>query len=105
MKRNGNNTRQNILRAALKTAEKRGYSRVTMHDAAEGSGTTTALIQHYFNSAENLRREVLITAIANRNLHIIAQALGALDSLALQMPDELKQKVLNFITQRAFPSR
>ena len=94
-----------ILRGGLKAAEERGYTRVTKDDVAFYTEGSASLIQYYFKTMKELRDGIIRQAIADKNLMVLAQALGSLDEVALQAPARLKNETLRFIKENGMRVR
>lgn len=90
--------KQQILDAAVKLAETKGYSHVTRDNIAACAECAPALISNYFGTMISLRRDIMRAAIRMRSLPVIAQGLAARDPHAQKAPDELKQAALDSIT-------
>jgi AcrR family transcriptional regulator len=89
--------REELLKTALKIAEKTGYMKITNDSVAEAAGKSKSLIQFHFHSIQELKRAVMDAAIRYENVAVLAQGLGLLDEDALSAPKELKDRALKFI--------
>jgi len=88
--------RKEILEAALRLAKRVGYLNLRRKTVASEAGTSTALVTWYFTNMDNLKREVMETAIQNGILPVIAQGLALGDRQAHSVDKELKQKALTY---------
>ena len=68
--------RQHILDSALELAENAGraYYCLTREQIAEHAGVTAPLINHYFESINNLRKHLVSLAQERRCLRVMGQA-------------------------------
>jgi AcrR family transcriptional regulator len=92
------NKKDQILAAAISCALKRGYRCITRDEVSTIVGSCSSLINWYFPTMADLKTAVIQTAIDREILEIIAQGLSVGDSLTENLPNELKQKVSNFLT-------
>ena len=95
--KNNEYRRLTILKGGVTAAEKRGYRSVTREDVARETGLSAPLIQYYFKTITELRQAIVAQAIEDKNLKVLAQALGSLDSIALEAPARLRAQALKFI--------
>lgn len=86
-----NARRDQILTAAIELSERNGYTHVTRAEIAQRCECSPAVINVYFSTMAQLRRDVMRAAIRNRNLTIIAQGLVARDPHAKRADDDLKR--------------
>jgi AcrR family transcriptional regulator len=86
-----------ILRAALNVAEEVGYLKVTRDKIARKAKISSSLVQFYFRNMENLRKEIAIRAIKDKNIPVVAQLLGTLHYSVLSAPDCIRKKALTFL--------
>ena len=79
MKRNNDIAvrKNDILAAALKVAEASHYKYMTRKQVADEAGVSGPLVQHYFGTMVQLRRDVMRKAVRDVNLLVIAQGLVA----------------------------
>jgi AcrR family transcriptional regulator len=92
MKRNNDTAmrKASILEAAVKVAERAGYTHMTRQAVADCAGVSGPLVQHYFGTMAKLRRAVMRKAIRDKVLIVIAQGLVACEPHAMAAPMELK---------------
>ena len=87
-----------ILNAAIEVAKKIGYQSITRETVALAADTSCALVTRYFTTMAQLKGAVMMTAIDREILPIIAQGLSLGDARALKIQEELKQKVITFLS-------
>lgn len=92
--------KQQILDAAIKLAKQVGYHSITRDGVAQELGISHGLINNYFNTIEQLKKEVIKKAIEEQILEIIAQALGMGDKQILKISKDIKDKVLKFLSNK-----
>ena len=83
--------RAKLLTSALNLAAETSYLKVTHYDVADRAGVSRALVHKHFKTAENLRSEIMRTAIATRRLFVVAQGLVNKDPEVLNAPESLKK--------------
>lgn len=89
--------KEQILAAALTLAETQGYSHVTRDGIAAEAQCAPGLVNAYFGTMINLRRDIMRAAVRERRLVVVAQGLAARDPHARKAPDDLKQAALDSI--------
>ena len=82
--------RDQILAAALSLAKTHGYTNITRKQITEKAGCSPRLLNYYYTTMPQLRRDVMRAAIDQKVLKVIAQGLTAKDPHALKVSDELK---------------
>lgn len=93
MKRKDPQTRKaEILEAAVRVAERTNYGYMTRDQIAAEAGVSGPMIQHYFGTMCQLRRDVMRAAVRRDIVKIIAQGLIADDKTARKARDEIKQE-------------
>ena len=93
-----NDRRNQILDAAIVLSINIGYKCITRDAVAEVAGISSSLIANYFPRMVDLKKAVMEAAIEERKLEIIAQGLSISDPLALEISEELKKKVLKYLS-------
>lgn len=105
-KQTATDRRAQILSAAMKLAVKRGYQNVTRDEIAAAAGVSAGLVNKYFSTMPQLRRDVMRaavraastgqpgTAVIPEMLTIVAQGIVARDRHALKAPDIVKNAAL-----------
>lgn len=88
--------RDQILKAAITVSEAMGYQAVRREDIAEEAQVSPGSVSRYFGTMSQMRKAIVVNAIATRNLKIIAQGLAALDTHALKAPKALKKAAYEF---------
>jgi len=89
--------KEHILNAAIKVATEKGYNKITRDDVAEAAGVSMGLITHYFETMNQLKRDIMRTAIKRGIPEIVAQGLTNKDRHALKASKELKTQAANLI--------
>lgn len=84
-----------ILSAAMRLAERKGYQQVTRDEIAVEAGCAQGSVTRYFPTMQHTKRAIVGQALATRNLKILAQALAADDPRAKRMPDDLRTAVID----------
>ena len=89
--------RKEILDAALKLAEKRGFDRLTQGTIARAAGISVSLIPYYFKSMNGMRKAVMKEAINCESLGVIAHGVAVNHPLTRQMDPLLRHRALAHI--------
>lgn len=87
--------RAQILAAALKTAKRTGYQRMTREVIARAAGVSEGLVTHYLGTMTEMRRIVMREAVACEDLEVIAQGIIARDRHALKATPALQTRALS----------
>ena len=82
--------REQIIAMALELSYDKPYWKVTRNEIAEAVGVAGSVIQHHFGTVAELRRQIMVAAVAAERLDIIAQGIVARDPVALAAPDGLR---------------
>lgn len=82
-----------ILDAALKVAQAKGYHLMTREDIAAAAGVSTGLISKYFITMRQLKRRVLKEAIDRSVLHVIQQGIHTGDQNLRTLKREIREKL------------
>ena len=83
-----------ILRAAVDVARVQGYDRMQRADIADAAGVSPSLVTSYFNTMNQLRRDVMRHAVKERVLEVIAQGLVARDPHAQKADPDLQHRAM-----------
>ncbi len=78
--------RLDILEAAAQVAIEHGYRQITQAQIAEKADISAGLITYHFSSMAKLRKKLMVWAVQEKNLTIIAQGLAMHDPIALAAP-------------------
>jgi AcrR family transcriptional regulator len=99
MKRNNDTAvrKADILAAALKVAEASHYAHMTRSAVAAEAGVSGPLVQYYFGTMPQLRRDVMRKAVRDGVLLVIAQGLVAGDNHAKAAPEVHKAAALDLV--------
>jgi AcrR family transcriptional regulator len=85
-----------ILKSATLLAEEKGYKNFSSLDLAEHCGLAGhSLIFHHFKNMDAIRDEVMVRAIAEENLVILAQGMAGQDPIANGADERLRRKALS----------
>jgi len=90
--------KEQILNTAINLSIETGYRHLTRRSVANRMQCASALINHYFDGIENLRRIVLVTAIEREIIPILAENFAAWGEETAELPKELKEKVIRYLT-------
>lgn len=72
---NSKSRKDHILRHALRLAERWGYDKITRADIADSAGISPSLVTYHFGSMDWLRRRVMVEAVEQKRVKVIAQGL------------------------------
>jgi AcrR family transcriptional regulator len=86
-----------LLREAIKLAEKHGYRHVSRKQIGDAAGVSEGLLSLHFGTMDDFRKALMAHAIATSNARVIAQGLIAGDKLARKAPENLKQLALSSV--------
>jgi AcrR family transcriptional regulator len=81
-----------IVREALRLAQDVGYDRMTLQQVADATKLSRGTIYSYFDSCREVKIEVLVYAVANGYLDVIAQAMALKDPFLSEVPTTIKNK-------------
>lgn len=90
--------REEILNAAIELAVKIGYQNITRDGVALAANISSGLVTIYFSPIQELKNAVMKSAIEKEILSIIAQGMSLGDTQAQAITPELKQRVLEFLS-------
>lgn len=90
--------RDQILKTAVTIAGSVGYNKITRELIANHLDISVGLINRYFGTMPNLKRDIMRSAIKNEILPVIAQGLANGDKHAKKAPHELKIRAAATIT-------
>ncbi len=83
-----------ILAAALKLAEKVGYSQISREAVAKASGVSAPLVTYHMGTMPEFRRKIMREAVRTECLPVIAQGLALKDKHARKASEELRARAL-----------
>lgn len=86
-----------LLAVALHMARSAGYQKVTRSAIAETAGVSVGLVNRYFGTMQQLRRDVMREAVRSGAADVVAQGLAVGDAQAAKAPDELKEQAARAI--------
>jgi AcrR family transcriptional regulator len=81
VRRSTDGKKKKILEAAVHLAVDKGYQNIERAEIAGLARVSPGLVAYYFDDMERLKRTVLLYAIHNENLAIVAQGLAVNDEL------------------------
>lgn len=82
--------RQCILEAAVAQAKEKGFHTITRASVAARIGCEASLVNRYFHPVAKLRDEVMLQAVANAVLCVLAEGLAMRHPAALGAPAALR---------------
>ena len=88
-----------LLDTALALSLRTGYRSVTRGAIARQAGVSPALVSHYFVNSERLHAAIMVAAVNNEVLPVIAQGLSVGDEIAERAPDNLKSQAARSLVQ------
>lgn len=83
--------RAQIIKAAYALSQEGGLYDWSLDDVAEQVGVSRSAVRYYFYSAQSLRRELICTAVRERDVVIVTQALAKYDPLVHGIDDVLRE--------------
>lgn len=86
-----------IIEAALRLAERGGYDKITRADIADAAGISASLVTHHFGSMHRLRRLVMLEAIKQKRVKVVAQGLAGGSPTARRAPRVLKRQAAKLL--------
>lgn len=90
--------RERILAAALHLSQIGNYATITREQITIYAQCSPGLLNHYYSTMAQLRRDVMRAAVRLRIGAIVAQGLVAKDPIALKAPEDLKKQAAASIT-------
>lgn len=91
--RKGDKRRAQLLDAAMRLAEETDYKLITRAAIASFCGVTESLVSFHLGDMDTLRDTILREAIRLEKLSIVARGLLDMHPIAVEAPQELKDKV------------
>jgi AcrR family transcriptional regulator len=85
-----------ILLAAIQLAECNGLADIDAVSVAAGAGCAVSLVRHYFGTPDMLRRSIVVKAVQQRRIPVIAMAL-AMRVERPEIPYELTQEAAEWV--------
>ena len=87
-----------ILKTAINLSIEKGYRQLTRESVAKRMQCASALINHYYESIDNLKKVVLVTAVEQEIIPILAENFAAWGVETAALSKELKEKVVRYLT-------
>jgi len=94
---NPKDTKRRMLAVAVELAKSQGYHNIRIKDVAEASGFTPQHVGAHFGTLKQLRRAVIRQAVAAEVVEVVAQGLAAKDKYAIDAPEELKARAVEYL--------
>jgi AcrR family transcriptional regulator len=85
-----------FLDVAYDIAQKKGYDKITRDRVAEQANTSVGLVNRVFKTMDRLRRAVMVRAVLERSLPIIAAGLCSGNYAAHAAETELKKEAMDW---------
>jgi AcrR family transcriptional regulator len=89
--------KQDILAAATRLAQVKGYRRVTREEVAESAGCVESTVSYHFGDMDAFRTAVVEYAVANEVLDVLADALASRHPAAIAAPEPLRRKAVRYL--------
>ncbi len=89
-----NPTKQSIIDAAYQIADEKGFTHVMRDDVATRAGVASGSVNYYYSNMDSLRSAVMLRAVEEENVHIIAIGLAARHPVAMSAPEGLRRAAL-----------
>lgn len=89
--------KQDILEAATRLAQVKGYRHVTREGVAEAAGCVESTVSWHFGTMDQFRTAIVEHAIANEVLDVVADALAGKDPAAVAAPEALRRKAIRHL--------
>ncbi len=89
---------ESIIKASIEMAIKDGYRQLKRDAVAEAAGVSAGLVNHVFSDIYTLQNEVLLYAIENDIIAIVAQGLVNNDPIAKGAPEAVKARAVESLT-------
>lgn len=86
--------RDHILNVAIEMAKVKGYSKITRDEVADSAGVSTGLVTRYFGTMLQLKNKVVVHAIKNELLEIVAQCIVNHHPKAKSISSKLRAKAM-----------
>ena len=87
--------REELLKAALKLAEKQGYRNVTRAEIAAACDVSPSLISHHFGTRTQFQRTLMRYAIAHESAAVVMQGLADGNAYARKAPEALRARAVH----------
>jgi len=90
--------KEQILNIAIDLSIEKGHRNLTRRAIANKMQCASALINHYFDSIENLKHIVLQAAVEKEIVPILAENFVSWGKEHPELPTDLKDKVIQYLT-------
>lgn len=91
--------RDDILAAAVRTAAAIGFTRMTRDDIARTADTSAGLVSARLGTMEKLRDAVMLRAVLDEVLIVVAEGIATRHRHALRAPEALRRKALQSLLE------
>lgn len=91
--------KEHILGVAISLATINGYQNLTRQLIASNTNVSVSLVSKYFPSIDELKNEVIMFAIKNKIIEIIAQSIFNRHPLSFDISKELKKQAIDLISE------
>jgi AcrR family transcriptional regulator len=85
---------EQILTEALRQARALGYQNIQRAAIADALGVAHSLVNRYFKTMPDLKRQVMRAAVRTECLPVIAQGIALKDRHALKAPPALRERAI-----------
>jgi AcrR family transcriptional regulator len=89
--------KQDILNAASRLAQVKGYRHVTREDVARSVECAESTISYHFGTMVDFHNAIVEYAVANEVLEVVADALAAKNPIAVAASDTLRRKAVRHL--------
>ena len=90
-------TRDEILDAAMRLAQREGFAALRRDAIGAEAGVSFGLVTIRLGTMDNVRRAVMRRAVRERCLRVIAEGIAIRDKHALRAPDDLKDEAIQWL--------
>lgn len=97
IRRKPEDSKENLLNAALRIASRVGYQNVRRDDIARLADVSPNLVTYHFNTMTQLKRDLIRHAIKTEALDVIAQGLAVNDPHARKVSDDVKARAAQLL--------
>lgn len=84
--------REQIVQAARALSYEGGLYDWSLDIVAEHVGISRPGVRYYFGSTQSLRAEIIVTAVRDRDVPIVVQAMAKFDPLVSDVPRSLRRQ-------------
>lgn len=88
-------SKEHILDTAYKMAQRDGFAAITRDGVAAEAGVAMGSVNHHYGTMQVLRDAVMLRAVEEEQLELIAQGIAMGDNVAKTAPLELRQRAIS----------